>query len=89
MDKHAQAMALLESLPEGWDWSISKHGPWYYVLIRNDGLRHEPFYNSDAISEAALKKKGKVNLDTPERRDILSCVRAAYDAYLKGEAKAA
>jgi hypothetical protein len=85
METHITAMALLESLPKGWDWSVHKTGDWYYCVIRNDSLHHEPVYTSASISEKALKKRGPVNLNTPESRDMLCCVREAYDNYVKGE----
>lgn len=88
MEKHLKAMELLESLPEGWEWSVSKRGPWYYCVISNNGLVHEPVYTSASLSSKALKKRGPVNLNTPESRDILCHVKEAYENYLKGEAKA-
>lgn len=85
MDKHIKAMEILESLPQGWEWSISKTGDWYYCIIRNDGLIHEPVYTSAGMSPKQ-PKRGFVSLDTPESRDILCHVQFAYDEYVKGEA---
>lgn len=74
-----QALDLLLQLPEGWEWSVSKHGQWWHIVIRNDGLKHEPCYTSAEIS------KGSKYPNTPESRSLLACTRFAYREYLKGE----
>ena len=74
MSRYQEAIAILESLSPDWEWSVSKYGRWYHVLIKNDGLRHEPCYTN------ALESS------TPEgRTDLLESVQCAYKAYQQGE----
>ncbi len=79
------AIAMLEGLPKGWGWSISKYGEWYHVVINNDGLLHEPVYTNAGMSPKQ-PKRGFVSLNTPESRDMGYCIRFAYAEYEKGEA---
>ena len=69
------ALEILERLPEGWEWSISKSpAGCYHVVIRNDGLKHEPCYTSQDMKTGAAA-----------RRDLLACVLFTHDLYLQGE----
>lgn len=69
---YIEALSLLDGLSRVWEWSISKYGDWYHCVISSDGLKHEPVYTSQ-------------NQPRECARDLLACVRFAYEQYQRGE----